>query len=173
MLSRMGRNYTIAAFIKIVNEIKQRYPFFNLTTDIMVGFPGETEEDFKATCNIIRDIGFGHIHTFKYSVRHGTRAERMSGQIPGNIIAERSRIIRNISDESKMAYRKMLLGKKQLVLVEKSGINGCAKGYGEHYIPVMFRTADMGNNYFEPVLLNGIDPGSRDLVMTAEKETAT
>lgn len=169
VLSRMGRNYSVASFMRIVSELRTRYPLFNLTTDIMVGFPGETEDDFKQTCNTIKEIGFSHIHTFKYSIRGGTKAVRMDGKIPGKTIAERSRIIRKISDENKSAYRKSLLGKKQVVLVEKVLDNGYAKGYGEHYIPLAFGTESTATNYFEPVVLKGIMTDSRDLCMTAEK----
>ncbi len=169
VLSRMGRNYSVSSFMKIVSELRTRYPLFNLTTDIMVGFPGETEDDFRQTCNTIKEIGFSHIHTFKYSLREGTRAMQMDGKIPGMIIAERSSIIRKISDENKIAYRKSLLGKKQVVLVEKVLDNGYARGYGEHYIPVAFGTESTATNYFEPVVLKEIMTDSRDLYMTAEK----
>ncbi|MBN2480894.1 MAG: tRNA (N(6)-L-threonylcarbamoyladenosine(37)-C(2))-methylthiotransferase MtaB [Bacteroidales bacterium] len=165
ILSAMGRNYTLSAFMGIINELKKRYPLFNLTTDVMVGFPGETEEDFRSTCNVIREVGFSHVHTFKYSVRHGTKAERMPGQIPAVILAERSRIIRQISDANKMEYRRRLLGQKQLVLVEKTNRQGYAKGYGEHYVPVAFRTNNTEKNCFARVLLHGIRTDSRDLIM--------
>ncbi|MBN1158421.1 MAG: tRNA (N(6)-L-threonylcarbamoyladenosine(37)-C(2))-methylthiotransferase MtaB [Bacteroidales bacterium] len=165
IISAMGRNYTLSAFMGMVNELKGRYPLFNLTTDIMVGFPGETDEDFRQTCNIIRDVGFSHVHTFKFSIRHGTKAERMSGQIPGRIITGRSRIIREISDANKMAYRRMLLDRKQVVLVEKTDHNGYARGYGEHYVPVAFLNQNAENNRFYRVMLQGIRKGSGDMIM--------
>jgi threonylcarbamoyladenosine tRNA methylthiotransferase MtaB len=72
ILSRMRRHYTVSSFMKIVDELKKRHPMFNFTTDVIVGFPGETEEDFRATCSSVTEAGFSHIHTFKYSVRSGT-----------------------------------------------------------------------------------------------------
>jgi threonylcarbamoyladenosine tRNA methylthiotransferase MtaB len=82
VLLKMRRMYTLSGFREIVNKIRERHPDFNLTTDIIVGFPGETAEDFRATCDVVKEFSFSHIHTFKYSRRKGTRAERMPGQVP-------------------------------------------------------------------------------------------
>ncbi len=81
ILLKMRRMYTAKEFEEIATKLKTDYPQFNLTTDIIVGFPGESEEDFNKTAELAKKIGFGHIHTFKYSVRKGTRAERMPEQI--------------------------------------------------------------------------------------------
>jgi threonylcarbamoyladenosine tRNA methylthiotransferase MtaB len=149
----------------MVEKIKARYPDFNLTTDIIVGFPGETEEDFQRTCEVTCDVGFSHIHTFKYSVRSGTRAERMSDQVPEAVKQERSRIIRNLSDENKIKYRQSMVGKEQLVLVEKfNQKTGLAKGYGQHYIPVEFRSTENPHNQFVNVMLESVGSGSDPVV---------
>src|SRR5690606_20379089 len=104
-------------------------------TDIIVGFPGETEEDFAATHRVVQEVGFSHVHTFKYSVRKETRAERLPGHLHEKIKSERSEIIRKIAEENKLKYRSTFVGKKQTVLIEKIQ-KGIAIGYGEHYIPV-------------------------------------
>ncbi len=155
ILKKMHRMYTLEEFKSMFYKIKNRYPDFNLTTDIIVGFPGETEENFHQTVNVVREIDFGHIHTFKYSVRNGTRAARMSDQISGKIKTERSKIIRNISQESKGKYRLSMIGKNQTVLVEKV-INGFAHGFGEHYIPVRFKTENSAVNIFKKVKLDSL-----------------
>ena len=85
VLEKMGRVYKLAEYIKIIDQFKNKYPDFNLTTDIIVGFPGETEEDFQQTCKIVEDIGFSHIHTFKFSMRKGTVAEHLPEQVPERI----------------------------------------------------------------------------------------
>jgi threonylcarbamoyladenosine tRNA methylthiotransferase MtaB len=158
ILLKMKRMYSLNDYLKIINNIKDRYADFNLTTDIIVGFPGETDEDFKATCNIVKEIGFSHIHTFKYSERTGTKAELMPDKIPENIKNERSRIIRQISIENKRTYRNSLLGKKQNVLVEK--VNGkTGWGYGELYVPVKFNHPEMKNNMLREVTLTGLGEG--------------
>jgi threonylcarbamoyladenosine tRNA methylthiotransferase MtaB len=149
----------------MVEKIKTSYPDFNLTTDIIVGFPGETEEDFRRTCEVSLDVGFSHIHTFKYSVRSGTRAEKMTEQVPEAIKQERSRIIRNISEENKRKYRQTLVGKEQIVLVEKyNQKTGLAKGFGQHYIPVEFRSVENPYNQFVKVKLESLGAGSDPVV---------
>jgi len=139
ILLKMRRQYTVDEFLGMVNKIKSKIPDFNFTTDIMVGFPGETEEDFQETCKVIKDIGFTHIHTFKYSVRKGTRAERMAEQIPEKTKSERSSIVRDIAEDYKKKYRSSFIGKTQSVLVEKINSKGIASGYGEFYLPVKFK----------------------------------
>jgi len=159
ILLLMRRFYNLTTFMNMVEKIKTRYPDFNLTTDIIVGFPGETEHEFQMTCDVTREICFSHIHTFKYSIRSGTRAERMADQVPEAVKQERSRIIRNISDENKIKYRQSMVGKEQIVLVEKfNQKTGLAKGYGQHYIPVEFRSKENPHNKFVRVSLVSIIP---------------
>lgn len=139
ILLAMRRQYTVDDFRNMAYKIRKHSPDFNFTTDIMVGFPGETEMEFHETCKVTEEIGFSHVHTFKYSIRKGTRAERMPDQIPEKIKTERSRVIREIADENKRKYRSSFIGKNQNVLVEKVDAAGFAKGYGEHYFPVRFK----------------------------------
>jgi threonylcarbamoyladenosine tRNA methylthiotransferase MtaB len=160
VLLLMRRFYNVTTFKKLVEKIKFSYPDFNLTTDIIVGFPGETEEDFRLTCEVINELGFSHIHTFKYSTRSGTRAERMAEQVPEAVKQERSRIIHSISEENKRKYRNSMLEKHQVVLVEKfNPKTGIAKGYGEHYIPVEFKSEIDNHNQFINVKLESLGPG--------------
>jgi threonylcarbamoyladenosine tRNA methylthiotransferase MtaB len=157
----MRRFYNVPEFMNMVDKIKGRYPGFNLTTDIIVGFPGDTQEDFQKTCEIAREAGFGHIHTFKYSIRQGTRAERMPDQITEKVKNERSMIIRSISEENKRIYRAGLIGKEQTVLVEKyNPRTHVARGYGEHYVPVEFKSHQDVHNQFVKVRLKNLSPGN-------------
>jgi len=139
ILLKMRRQYNVDEFRGMVNKIKSKIPDFNFTTDIMVGFPGETDQDFQETCNVVKEFGFTHVHTFKYSIRKGTRAERMPEQIPEKIKSERSTIIRQIAEDNKQKYRSSFKGKTQNVLVEKINSKGIATGYGEFYLPVKFK----------------------------------
>lgn len=157
ILLRMRRMYTARLFEDMANELRQRHPGFNLTTDIIVGFPGETEEDFRESVAMAKRLQFGHIHTFKYSVRHGTRAELMPNQVPEKEKTSRSEIIRNLSDEIKLNYRKAFIGKKQTVLVEQFDKRGFATGYGEHYVPVIIKQKGLKKNKFYAVTLSGIE----------------
>jgi threonylcarbamoyladenosine tRNA methylthiotransferase MtaB len=158
ILLAMRRMYTVDSFMEIVNKIRGRYPDFNFTTDIIVGFPGETEDDFLESTKLSREAGFGHIHTFKYSVRKSTRAERMPDQIPEKVKTERSEIIRLLAEEEKRKYRQSMIGKEQTVLVEKI-VKGRARGYGEHYIPVKFPAGNVAANEFVKVKLVGLEEG--------------
>jgi threonylcarbamoyladenosine tRNA methylthiotransferase MtaB len=139
ILLMMRRQYTVDEFKAMVNKVKSQIPNFNFTTDIIVGFPGETEEDFQESCQVAEEIGFSHIHTFKYSVRNGTRAQRMPNHVPDKIKTQRSNIIRELGEKHKRIYRSSLIGKTQRVLVEKMDKDGFATGYGEHYVPVRFK----------------------------------
>jgi threonylcarbamoyladenosine tRNA methylthiotransferase MtaB len=158
ILKKMRRTYTTHDYISIIDKIRHHYSDFNFTTDIMVGFPGETEEDFLDTCKVVAEIGFSHIHTFKFSRREGTLADRMPEQVPEKVKNERSEIIRKISITSKRKYRHSLIGKIQNVLVEKvRGKTG--RGYGELYVPVEFRHPAVNRNTLYKVKLTGLSEG--------------
>lgn len=158
VLLRMRRMYTLAGFRSITDKIRSRYEDFNLTTDVIVGFPGETQEDFQRTVDVVKDIGFSHIHTFKYAVRKGTRAARMGGQVPEEVKNRRSGIIRQISGENKRRYRSSLIGKTQAVLLEKTNKNQ-GSGYGELYVPVKVRAERLQRNQLLKVKITDIAGG--------------
>jgi threonylcarbamoyladenosine tRNA methylthiotransferase MtaB len=156
VLELMHRFYDVSQFRKIVDTFRKRYPLFNFTTDLIVGFPGETESLFQESYNITKEIGFGHIHTFKYSVRKGTIAEKMPDQVPEKIKVERSEIIRNLAEASKLEYRKKFIGQVQRLLVEKPNTINGSTGYGEHFIPIVLPNAEVKKNSFKKVKLTGI-----------------
>jgi len=156
ILLRMRRFYSLDTFIHLIEKIRKAYPHFNFTTDIIVGFPGETEADFLESVKVVKEIGFTHIHTFKYSVRNGTRAARMPDQVSEKTKTERSRIIRELSDRNKLKYHESLIGKKQRVLVERKNNNGFCRGLGEYYVPVKFKHPEGSANEFYIVQLTGI-----------------
>ncbi|HBH49571.1 MAG TPA: tRNA (N(6)-L-threonylcarbamoyladenosine(37)-C(2))-methylthiotransferase MtaB [Bacteroidales bacterium] len=156
VLELMRRFYDLNQFRTIVDTFRTRYPLFNFTTDIIVGFPGETDALFQESYNVAKEIGFGHIHTFKYSVRKGTIAEKMPNQIPDKIKVERSEAIRKLAEESKLAYRKQFLGKEQTLLVEKPATEKGATGYGEHFIPIAVEHANLPKNSFQKVKITEI-----------------
>ncbi len=157
ILLKMRRMYTAGLFEDMANELRRRYPGFNLTTDIIVGFPGETDKDFQNSMEMAKRLQFGHLHTFKYSVRHGTRAEHMPDQISEKEKSRRSEIIRNLSDKMKLSYRRSFVGKEQIVLTEQFDKRGFATGYGEHYVPVIIRQEGLEKNKFYTVTLDGIE----------------
>jgi threonylcarbamoyladenosine tRNA methylthiotransferase MtaB len=154
-LLRMRRMYDVEQFRKTVNLFRSVYPEFNFTTDIIVGFPGETDEEFQETIDAVKEFNFSHVHTFKYSVRRGTRAERLENHIPEKIKTERSAQIRNLSEENKKQYLNSFIGKTQQVLVEKI-TQGIANGYGQHYVPVRFKAAGVQKNTVHAIQLTEI-----------------
>ncbi|MCK5735378.1 MAG: tRNA (N(6)-L-threonylcarbamoyladenosine(37)-C(2))-methylthiotransferase MtaB, partial [Spirochaetaceae bacterium] len=120
ILSSMKRQYTAAEFETIAEKLRDKIPGFNITTDVIVGFPGESEEDFADTLAVCKRIGFGHIHTFPYSRRDGTRAVDMDGQISQGVKKTRAEEVRKLSQRTKRAYRESLIGSELEVLVEKA-----------------------------------------------------
>ena len=155
-LRRMHRFYTAAQFRDMCQRIKAFRPDFNLTTDIIVGFPGETEETFQESCNFAREIGFSHIHTFKYSKRTGTKAAAMPNQIPESEKSRRSEIMRAISLENKQRYFEQMKGRTQRLLIERIDSKGIARGYGENYIPIQVQDNGLEKNTFIEVKLGEI-----------------
>ena len=160
ILRRMRRMYSVKDFIQIVEQFRDLMPDFNFSTDVIVGFPGETEEDFQQTVRLVRETGFSHVHTFRYSRRKGTLADRMKDQVGEKVKTERSEMIRKISESNRLSYMGSMLKKEQKVLVEKVDGQGMARGYGEHYLPVRFPTGDPARNRFENVILERVEPGS-------------
>ena len=162
-LKRMHRFYTVNQFREMCERIKAFRPDFNLTTDIIVGFPGETEETFMESCDFAREIGFSHIHTFKYSKRTGTKAATMPNQVPEHVKSERSEAMRAISLENKHKYFELLKGKTQRMLIERIDSKGIARGYGENYIPIQIQGEGLEKNTFVEVTLEEIfNPNNED-----------
>ncbi len=155
-LKRMNRHYTAGQFREMCQRIKAFRPDFNITTDIIVGFPGETETTFKESCDLAREIGFSHIHTFKYSVRTGTKAATMPDQVPEKVKTERSEVMRQISLENKNRYFDTMQGKMQCMLIERIDSKGVARGYGENYIPVILNNCKVEKNTFINIKLTEI-----------------
>lgn len=150
ILLQMRRMYTVADFMDIVKRVRAVDPRFNFTTDVIVGFPGETDEDFEASMNVARQVGFGHMHIFKYSVRQGTRAQRMPDHVPDKIKTERSRQMHVLAEELAQAYRDQFNGTEQRVLVERWN-EGFAQGYTDYYVDIKFETENQKKNRFEMV----------------------
>lgn len=139
VLKRMNRKYTTEEFLERVQMLKEAFKDdLSLTTDIIVGFPGETDEEFNETLKFVETVGFKEIHVFKYSKRDGTVAAKMQGQIDGNIKHERSQKLIELSSRLTKEYNKEYIGKKVKVLVEKISDSNI-EGYTDTYIKVKKR----------------------------------
>ena len=134
-LKRMNRRYTTEQFKEIVKRLRNTYSDVNLTTDIIVGFPGETEEEFEKTYKFLDEIKFYKMHIFKYSQRKGTKAAVMPNQIPGDIKELRSRRLIELSNKNEFEINQKYIGKKVEVLFEEEK-EGIFKGHTANYILV-------------------------------------
>lgn len=138
-LKAMNRKYTTAEYKKSVDLLKKNIPDVAITTDIMVGFPGETEEDFRTSLNFAEEIGFSKIHVFKYSPRKGTPAASYENQVNPEDKERRSRLMLELSDELERQYLKKYTGREMDVLYEQEmpGKKGYIEGLTKNYIRVM------------------------------------
>ena len=168
ILKRMRRMYTATEYKDLIHKVRSIYPDFNITTDIIVGFPGETKEEFQETVDLINEVEFGHIHTFKYSLRKGTRAERFPEHIPDKIKSARSEIVREISERHRLEFRQKFVGKYQSILVEKIDDDGWAFGHGENYMPIKVKSDKLETNHFYRVIIKDIDNKSDEPILISE-----
>lgn len=134
-LKNMNRRYTTAEFRSSVNLIRKYYKDVSLTTDIIVGFPGETDNDFEETYKFLTEIKFYKMHIFKYSPKKGTVAAKMSNQIDGKIKEERSKKLIELSDKNEEEYNRETIGKTVNVLFEEK-VGEYYKGHTTNYITV-------------------------------------
>lgn len=152
VLQRMKRRYNTAQFSRAAERLRAAYPDAALTTDVIVGFPGETEEEFAQTAAFCQSVGFMKIHVFPYSPREGTPAAAMPGQLPKQVKSERVRQLMEITDQLSVAYRQAMAGTVQPVLLEEHRRGGELAGYTPQYIPVTCRSGRVGE--IRPVLLS-------------------
>ena len=135
VLKNMNRKYDKAYFKNKINEIRRIRPDISITTDIIVGFPGETEDEFRETCAFAKEIGFTKIHVFPYSRRSGTKADTMPNQIDEQIKKDRVNRLMKISDELEQSYCDKFVGRKVDVLVEQIK-DGKSIGHTGNYLKV-------------------------------------
>ena len=143
VLMRMNRKYTSQEYEEKVNLIRKFFEIPAFTTDVIVGFPGETEEEFKETMDFVKRIGFSHIHVFKYSRREGTKAAKMPNQIPEAIKHQRSSELISVAKKMSMDYKTLFLGKIEKILFEEEiEIDGKIYqiGHNERYLKFALRS---------------------------------
>lgn len=149
-LKRMNRKYTTNQFRNVVELLRNAYPEVHLTTDVIVGFPGETEEEFNKTYEFLKEIKFYKMHVFKYSPRSGTVAAKMPNQIDGNIKEERSNKLIELSDENEKEYNQKYIGKEVEVLLEERE-GEYLKGHTTNYMVVKMKTNENLENTIQKV----------------------
>lgn len=138
-LKRMNRRYTTEEFKEVTKRLRTKFLNAALTTDIIVGFPGETEEEFNMTYEFLKEIAFYKMHVFKYSQRKGTKAAVMPNQIDGKVKEERSKKLIELSNENEYNYNKKYIGREVEVLFEERE-GEYLKGHTTNYIVVKHKT---------------------------------
>lgn len=135
-LKNMNRHYTSDEYFSLCEKLRATFKDCTLTTDIMVGFPKESEEDFEITKNFAEKVGFEKIHIFPYSRRSGTVADRMDGQIEKSVKAQRVRELSLVADKIRNEFLVSQIGKTLSVLIESRQSDGMYIGYTSNYTPV-------------------------------------
>ena len=152
VLSLMNRHYTREEYLEIVKVLKEHDPLYGITTDIIAGFPQETEEDFADSLKIIDETGFCRVHAFKYSQRKGTAAAEMGGQIPGPEKNRRSQVLIEKADDAERAFYEKCQGAVRRVLFEEAE-DGMVTGYTDNYVKVYVQGNEEMLNHFYDVRL--------------------
>ena len=156
-LSRMNRKYTTEEFRKVCKILRKTYPNVSLTTDIIVGFPGETNEEFNKTYEFLREVNFYKMHIFKYSPRKGTKAAIMKEQVDGNIKEQRSQKLIILSNENEKKYNESYIGKELEVLFEEDD-GEYYKGHTSNYIMVKIKKENENlENILKTVRIEEVD----------------
>ncbi len=140
VLNRMNRRYTSSEYKKGVEILRKYMIDSGITTDIIVGFPGETDEEFEETCSFVKDIGFSRIHVFKYSIREGTKAAAMPDQVSDKIKDFRSKVLIELGEMLSTDFMNKYIGRAISVLVESENGENLYEGYSSNYLKVMIKS---------------------------------
>ena len=154
-LKRMNRKYSCEEFFKVTEILRKYFKDVNLTTDIIVGFPGETDEEFEKTYEFLSKIKFYKMHVFKYSPREGTLAAQMTSQVDGNVIEERSQKLIELSNRNEKEYNEKYIGKRVEVLFEEEK-DGLWSGYTRNYVRVFTESGENLENRIKRVEIKDV-----------------
>ena len=156
VLARMNRGHTTAEYAARVASLRRAWPDLGLTTDLIAGFPGETEREFLETLEFCRSMEFAKVHVFPYSRRRGTTASLLKGENPPAVVKERAARLRQTAEETAGRFRERFIGTTQEVLVEKGGM-----GYTSQYLRVVLGKKEAAGRAGElaPVRLTGLAVG--------------
>ena len=139
-LKRMNRHYTSAEYAAVCDDLRKAFPGCSLTTDVMVGFPGEDEAEFEESLAFVQKIGFFKAHVFAYSRRPGTPAAKAPDQVPQKVKTARSRRMIEVGDKERDRQLAAMMGSEVEVLLETRTADGLIEGYTPTYLPVFCRT---------------------------------
>lgn len=169
VLRRMARRCKTAEFSRIVSQAREAIPLFNITTDIIVGFPGETDQEWQETLDYVERTGFGHMHIFSYSPRSGTRAAGLDGQIDNALKKERSREMHLLAAQLKTRELNRHIGNTGAVLWEQKINNdtGLWLGYTPHYHKILSSDSRIQSAEILEVKIDAVSPDGLTLRNTS------
>lgn len=167
ILTAMNRRYTSAQYMEAVKTIRRYMPDSGLTTDIIVGFPGETEEDFTKTLAFAEAVGFSKLHVFPFSPKKGTPAAKMPGQLPNSIKSDRSRRLIALGEKMSREFAASFKSRDLTVLFERELEPGLYEGHTGNYIRALAKSSTNVTNLLLPVSLTGAE--SDDAAMAVIK----
>jgi threonylcarbamoyladenosine tRNA methylthiotransferase MtaB len=172
VLRRMRRPYNVALYRRVIERLVAARPRLGLGTDLIVGFPGETDADFAETVALVKDLPFTYLHVFPYSDREGTEATRLDGRVDGRTIGRRAERLRGLGRAAGRAFRERLLGEthEALVLETRDRRSGALTGLTGHYVEVTFDGPDalMGRLVPVRVVAAGDERAAGELVGAGE-----
>ena len=160
VLRQMRRRYTTAQFAHLVGNLRRVFgDDVGITSDIMVGFPGETDAHFKESCQFVEEIGFSQLHVFRYSPRKGTPAASYPDQVSPHISASRSQEMIALGERLNTVFRQRMLGKQKEVLIEASreGENDHLAGFTDNYLRVLVNAPESAINEIQRVTLGSLE----------------
>ncbi len=157
ILKAMRRHYDVAQFKKVIEKIHTAYPTASIGSDVIVGFPGETDELFENTYNLLSELPITHFHVFPYSVRKGTKAEGLEGHLKGDVKKARVKRLNQLGESKLIAFSKQFIGQVTPVLFEQLNRNGEFEGFTPNYLRVKAKAGrDLKNKILE-VNLESLD----------------
>lgn len=156
-LRRMHRHYDTAFYAGLVEKLRSRFPDCAVTTDIMVGFAGETEEEFDTSLRFAERIGFAQTHVFAYSVREGTRAAKLPGQLDRKAKEKRSRQMMETARQSREQFLRSQIGKTEDILFECTVTEEGTEGHTKNYVPVYVKADIPLSRKIFPVRITGVN----------------
>ena len=161
ILKQMRRNYDTAYYQELMARAREALPDAALGSDIIVGFPGETEDDFQRSMEFFDSLPLTYFHVFPYSVRTGTAAATLPGQVPREVKKERARRVRELGTKKKREFYSGFIGRRVPVLVEQAvdGASGAYKGYSRNYLPVLVHAEKSQINCEVEVSIEGLESG--------------
>lgn len=158
ILSSMRRKYDVAFYRNVVSMVKEFFPDCSIGADVIVGYPGETEDQFMETYRLLKELPITHFHVFPYSKRKNTTAAKLEDQIQAGVKKERVKTLINLGEEKKLAFAQDLVGKTNNVLFEREK-DGYFEGYTSHYIRVAMKSEQDMQNKILPVSLQSLSGG--------------